>query len=160
MEERITCFTYMFLGNIIRLTIYRDLPPQRFITHINLDREPADIWAIRNGFENIDEFMRWLKVAFEAEVTRLRDGFTDHYDNIGESGKRWMEYVCKEYRRYHYTYTFSPDMTMMCISVNATSRFLTRLNNAYEGNGYMVRHISEMDTAAVLSFLEEVEQCT
>jgi len=148
----------MSYGNAIRLSIYRNVQSEIFIVHINLNRGIAEAWAADHGFNEID-FTMWLGHALTTETARLQKGFTEHCYDIYRFGKRWMEYICQKYRRYHYAYAFSPTMTTITISANATGHFLDYLNEACKGNGYMVHHIPEINTAAVLDFLEEVEQC-
>ena len=163
MEERLTYLTYqvdMFWGDSIRLMTRLHLSTETFTVVITLNRETARTWALNHGFVNNIQFPNWLESALETEMIRLRNSFTAHHDDINSLGRQWMEHIREEYRRYHFAYSTNSYLTIIHIASGCTPSFLDRLNNAYESGGYMVSHIPDMDTAAVLSFLEEVEQCS
>lgn len=159
MEERLTYQVDMFWGDSIRLMTRLHLSTETFTVAITLNRETAITWALNHGFINNIRFPEWLETAFEAEIMRLRSSFTAHHDDINSLGRQWMERIREEYMEYYFAYSANPYLTMIHITSGCTPFFLDCLNNAYKDGSYMVHHIPDINTAAVLSFLEEVDQC-
>lgn len=161
MQELTTCAVHYTNGDIY-LNIYHYISLVRFEAHIVLDRDAASNYVNYYGIIDSAGLKEWLTCAIKAETKRLDKGFKMH-NNASDpytAGRKWLQYITDEYKPYYWSYASGRYVINIHVASNATRHFMDYLRDVRESDGYMVSHIPDMDTAAVLSFLEEVEQCS
>lgn len=126
-----------------------------------LDHDVASNYVSDYGIIDSAGLEEWLTCAIEAETKRLETGFKmrNNASDPYTAGRKWLQYIADEYKPHYWSYIYGRYAINIHIASRAMRHFMDYLRDVRESGSYTMSHIPDMDTAAVLSFLEEVDRC-